>query len=338
MAAKTIPFVASTALGERLFAGVQKVLAAAKAPVSLVQTDAKFAPADAKYLLAEPLSAAATGELANKYGLSSKVTSGAASQFYPNSIYPSLNVEVVQNLYALSNPAFSSLSATTTKAVTVKDESAIKLAELQKETERNISSFFRDEANKSVQATLRLACDKAIKTKADKKTVMVVTKPHGDAFDDLLAQVTKSESDGRADELRNSSVSVEPTLVGNAWPKLVMFPEGVNVVVCGPNASGDQVAQLFVGIAGGTGMVAQQLVGDAVVFTSANAEDNENPTGALLAASNLLTALGHEAEAKKIAAAVAKAYTTDRILPKELPGGKADLEAFIDAVAKHASA
>lgn len=47
--------------------------------------------------------------------------------------------------------------ATTTKAVTVKDESAIKLAELQKETERNISSFFRDEANKSVQATLRLS-------------------------------------------------------------------------------------------------------------------------------------------------------------------------------------
>eukprot|EP00668_Euglena_longa_P041912 GGOE01055235.1.p2 GENE.GGOE01055235.1~~GGOE01055235.1.p2 ORF type:complete len:166 (+),score=51.61 GGOE01055235.1:686-1183(+) len=164
---------------------------------------------------------------------------------------------------------------------------------------------------------------------------MVVTKPHGDTFDELLAQVTKAESDGRADELRASSVALETTPVGNAWPKLVMFPEGVNVVVCGPNASGDQVTALFVGIAGGTGMVAQQLVGDATVYTSANAEGNENPTGAILATSQLLTALGFDAEAKKIAAAVAKAYTSDRILPKELPGGQADLEAFIEAVARN---
>ena len=37
---------------------------------------------------------------------------------------------------------------TPTKAVAVKDESAVKLAELQRESERNISGFFRDEANK----------------------------------------------------------------------------------------------------------------------------------------------------------------------------------------------
>lgn len=310
-------------------------MAAAKAPVSLVKTDAKFAPADAKFLLAEPLTPAAAGELANKYGLSSKVTKGAASQWYPNSIYPALSCEVVQNLYAFSNPSFTSSTAAPSKALTVKDESAVKLAELQKEQERSIGAFFREEATKSVQSTVRLACEKAIGTKADRKTVMVVTKPSGDAYDDLLAQVTKAESDGRADELRASSVALEVTPVGSAWPKLVMFPESTNLVVCPPNAAGEQVATLFVGLAGGSGMVSQQLVGDATVFTCANAEDNENPTGALLAAAELLAALGCEAESKKVAEAVGKAYTTDKIVPNGLPGGKASLENFIETVAKH---
>jgi len=339
MASKTIPFVASTAFGGQLFSSLQKVLAAVKAPVTLVQTEAKVAPSGAKHLLAGPLNSASSGELANKFSLNSRVTKGLASGWYPNSTYPTLNVEVVQNLYGQANPAFVSAGGTTAlpKALAVKDESGAKLVEIQKETDRAISAFFRDEATRSLQGTVRVACNRAVKTKADRKTVVVVTKPHGDVFDELLTQAAKSEADGRADELRSNSVALETSPVGNVWPKLVMFPEGINQVVCPANAAGDQITALFTGIAGGTGMVSQQLVGDATVYTCANDEGTDNPTGALLATCELLTDLGHEAEAKKITAALASVYA-DKIIPKELPGGKASLDEFIEAVAKKAEA
>ena len=62
-------------------------------------------------LRAEPLSASDVGELANKYGLTSKVTTAKASGWYPGTIYSKLDMEAVQNLYAASNPTFVSDSA-----------------------------------------------------------------------------------------------------------------------------------------------------------------------------------------------------------------------------------
>lgn len=338
MAAKSVPFIASTALGEQLLAGVQKVLTAAKAPVSLVKTDAKAVAASATHILAEPLCPASIGELANKYGLSSKVTSATASSWYPNTIYPSLKCEAVQNLYALSNPDYTAAAAPATKALATKDDSALKLLELEKEAERAITTFFNNEAKASLLATLKLACDKAMAGKADKSTITVVTKPAGDAltspFDDLFAGVVKAETDARADELRASSVSVEVTPVGAAWPKMVMYPESTQMLVCPPTPAGDQVASLFVGMAGGTGMVSQKLVGGASVYTCANAEGNDNPTGALLATCDLLTEMGFTAEAKTILAALDKTYKA-KVIPQELPGGKANMDAFIHEVVKN---
>jgi|UniRef100_A0A7S4GIV7 hypothetical protein len=342
--ASTVPFVASSALGEKLLGGLQKVLTAAKAPVSLVKTDANAVAASATHILAGPLNPVCTGELANKFALSTKVTKAAAADLYPNTIYPALGCEAVQNLYALSNPDFvSSGGASHTDAVVKTKEQdpdghALKLLELQKEQDRSIQNFFNAEAKTSLQETLKMACDKALESKVDKKTVTVVSKP-GDKmsskFDELFAGVVKSETDSRADELRAASVSVEVTPVGSAWPKMVMYPESTQLLVCPPTEAGEEMATLFIGLAGGTGMVSQKLSGGASVYTCANYEDNENPTGALLAACDLLTDMGHEAEAKKVRAALDKTYKTDKILPKDMPGGKADLNAFIEAVAKN---
>mmetsp|Transcript_73157 Transcript_73157/g.128906 ORF Transcript_73157/g.128906 Transcript_73157/m.128906 type:complete len:341 (-) Transcript_73157:199-1221(-) len=339
MAAKSVPFVASTALGEQLLASVQKVLTAAKVPVTLVKTDAKAIAGSASHILAEPLSTADVGELANKYGLTSKVTSAKASGWYPNTIYPKLAMEAVQNLYAASNPSFASASAAPTKAVATRDDSALKLLELEKEAERAITGFFSQEAKASLLSTLKLAVDSAISGGTDKSNVCVISKPAGDGmtspFDDLLAGVVKAETDARADELRASSVSVEVSPVGQAWPKLVMFPENTQMVVCPPTASGDQVASLVAGMGGGSGMVSQKCVGgSATVYTCANKSDVENPTGILIATCELLTEMGYKAEATKIMAALEKTYKA-KVLPKELPGGSASGDAFISEVVKN---
>ena len=57
------------------------------------------------------------------------------------------------------------------------DGHALKLLELQKEQDRSIQNFFNAEAKTSLQETLKMACDKALESKVDKKTVTVVSKP-----------------------------------------------------------------------------------------------------------------------------------------------------------------
>lgn len=267
------------------------------------------------------------------------MTTAKASGWYPGTIYSKLDMEAVQNLYAASNPTFVSDSARPTKAVATKDDSALKLLELEKDAERAITGFFKEEAKASLLSTLKLAVDKAISGGSDKANVCVISKPAGDGltspFDELLAGVVKSETDARADELRASSCSVEVSPVGQAWTKLVMFPENTRTVMCPPTPAGDQVAALVAGMGGGSGMVSQKCVGgSATVYTCANNSDVENPTGILIATCELLTEMGYTAEATKIMAALEKTYK-GKVLPKELPGGSASGDAFINEVIKN---
>jgi hypothetical protein len=320
---KTIPYICSSQLGQSLLAGVKKVFAAAQVPVEFTTVSTKNLSADATVFLSGPLSAPAAAEVADKLSLSTRITSSNAAQWYPSSIYPKLPVVTLRNLYSDINPSFAEREAPSLSAGIVPHEpNEISLAELQREAARSIYTFFTNEARDSIHDTLKLACNMAISTKLGERTVVtVVHKPQGElatsTFDEMLKTLTKAETDSRADEFRNSSLSVELIAAAAAWPKMVVHPESIGYVVCPPAKHGEQMESLLVGLSGGSGMVAQQLSSSksaSKVYTCANTESDENPTGILLAAGELLSALGLNEESEKIVKAIEKTYTSN-VLP-----------------------
>lgn len=342
--AKAVPYICSSQLGEALLAGVQKVFQAASIGVEFSKISPAACASVSGHVLAGPLSGAATAEVADRLSLSSKLTSSEAAPWYPESIYPKLPAVTVRNLYSEINPSFTERAAPSpTAGIVPHDPNELSLLELRKEATRSINSFFSGEARDSIQDTMKVALSRAISNKlGDRSVVTVVHKPQGDlstsTFDELIKGVAKSETDARADELRNSNISVEVTPVGSAWPKLVVFPESVGYVVCPSTKHGEQLESLLIGLTGGSGMVAQQIAGaksQAVVHTCANTDDDENPTGILLASAELLTGLGMKEEAAKIVKALEKTYVSDKVLPASVPSGSAGLGDFVDAVIKN---
>jgi hypothetical protein len=342
--AKAVPYVCTSKFGEALLGGLKKVFTAVNAPVELTMVTAQKCPADATHVFAGPLTALATAQLCEKYGLSSKVTSAKASAWYPSTLYPTFPSVTVRNLYDQINPSFLQRPPPSpTASIVPKEPNELSLYEIQKESSRTIDNFFGNEARESLQDTLKVAISLAIAQKiGEKGTVTVVHKPQGEistsTFDEMAKALSKSELDARADELRSNNVSLEMSAVGSAWPKMVMFPESLGYVVCPPTKTGLQMEQLLSGLGGGSGMVAQRLAGakaTSTVFTCANETTDENPAGALVAASELLSSLGFKDEAAKLLKGVEKAMT--KAAPKGIPGGSASLDDFVDAVCQNCS-
>jgi hypothetical protein len=337
---KSVPFLCTSQLGQSLLAGVKKVFEAAKVPVELSIASPANLANTSSHVLSGPLQSSVAAEVADRLSLSTKVTSLNAAQWYPDSLYPKLPVATLRNLYSEINPSFVEREAPAVSTGIVPHEpNEISLAELKKEAARSINNFYANEARDSLHDTLKLACNLAISSKlGDRSIVTVVHKPQGDlatsTFDDMLKALTKSETDSRADEFRNSSLSVEVLPSGAAWPKMVVFPETMGYVVCPPAKHGEQMESLLVGLSGGSGMVSQQMCGSkssSTVYMCANEENDENPTGVLMAACEMLTSMGMKEDAAKILGALEKTYTS-KVLPLRVPGGKANLDEFVDAV------
>lgn len=255
-------------------------------------------------------------------------------------MYPELPVITLRNLYGEINPTFTEREASPVSAGVVPHEAnEISLAELKKEAARSINTFYSNEARDSLHDTLKIACNMAMSSKiGDRTVVTVVHKPQGElatsTYDEMLKALTKAETDSRADEFRNSQLSVEMSTTGSAWPKMVVYPESIGYVVCPPAQHGEQMESLLVGLSGGSGMVAQQLSGSkssSTIYTCANEENDENPTGVLLAACEMLKSMGMKEDAAKIVAALEKTYKS-QVLPRSVPGGAANLDQFVDAV------
>eukprot|EP01001_Neometanema_parovale_P007459 NODE_3760_length_1165_cov_130.646833_g3575_i0.p1 GENE.NODE_3760_length_1165_cov_130.646833_g3575_i0~~NODE_3760_length_1165_cov_130.646833_g3575_i0.p1 ORF type:complete len:332 (-),score=118.86 NODE_3760_length_1165_cov_130.646833_g3575_i0:116-1111(-) len=326
-----VPFLARSPAGEKLFTAVQKVFTSAKVPVELVK--AAHVDASATHVMAGPLPKESVMELAATLSLTTKVTSARA--WAPNSLYSGMTTTTFRSLYDQVNPTFTESSSAILPPAVSGDADEAAISDLKRESNRVISGFYNSEASDSLKDTLTLACNTALKGKGDRQVVTVVSKPMGDMnsspYDDILKVVSKTEADVRAEEFRSANVVIETVPVGSAWPKMVAFPETLGCVVCPPTEAGAQMESLFAGIAGGNGMVAQTLTSSASkggVFTCANAEDDENPTGAIVASADLLASLGLKAEAERILKAVEKSYSA-----KDLSGDKMD--ATVDAICKN---
>ena len=78
-----------------------------------------------------------------------------------------------------------------------KDDSALKLLELEKDAERAITGFFKEEAKASLLSTLKLAVDKAISGGSDKANVCVISKRAGDGLTYVLPTRDTGRQSGR---------------------------------------------------------------------------------------------------------------------------------------------
>lgn len=188
--------------------------------------------------------------------------------------------------------------------------------------------------------TAATAVEIAVEQKLAKVTLLQKPMSALATINQIYADALKAAAAKAVSAEAPTGLSVEVLTSSQAVNAAVMFSKTLGVVVAPDYAAADAFEGIAVGVGGGLGMVSQKHSGDGVsVYAQAGGDSpasldpSSNPTGLLFAAAGALKESGSTAEAAKIEAAVAKAYSAGTV-PAGISGGKADAAAFADAVAK----
>jgi isocitrate/isopropylmalate dehydrogenase len=135
-------------------------------------------------------------------------------------------------------------------------------------------------------------------------------------------------------------IAFETFIVDDFARRLVASPHDLDVVVL-PNLYGDILSDAAAGVIGGLGLAPSGCYGDDYAyFESAHGSAPDiagknviNPTATILSAVMMLEHLGFTAEARRLEAAVERAYADGRSLTPD-QGGRASTTEFCAAVAR----
>jgi isocitrate/isopropylmalate dehydrogenase len=144
---------------------------------------------------------------------------------------------------------------------------------------------------------------------------------------------------GRALAAEHPDVDVEVLIVDDLAHRLVVDPHRFDVIVL-PNLYGDVLSDLAAGLVGGLGLAPSACYGDDYAYfepAHGTAPDlagtgTINPTATLLSACMMLDHLGFADDARRVVAAIERAYADGTTLPPD-QGGSATAAAFCEAVA-----
>jgi len=143
---------------------------------------------------------------------------------------------------------------------------------------------------------------------------------------------------GREVAKQYPDIVCDEMIVDNTCMQLVMRPEQFDII-CTTNLFGDIVSDLCAGLVGGLGLAPGANIGaDAAIFEAVHGSAPDiagkgiaNPCALLLGAAQMLGHLGHEAEARRLRAAiVATMEAKDRLTPDL--GGSGTTQTFADAI------
>ncbi|HRF55671.1 MAG TPA: isocitrate dehydrogenase [Aquimonas sp.] len=143
---------------------------------------------------------------------------------------------------------------------------------------------------------------------------------------------------GREVAKQYPDIACDEMIVDNTCMQLVMRPEQFDII-CTTNLFGDIVSDLCAGLVGGLGLAPGANIGaDAAIFEAVHGSAPDiagkgiaNPCALLLGAAQMLGHLGHEAEARRLRAAiVATMEAKDRLTPDL--GGSGTTQTFADAI------
>ena len=143
---------------------------------------------------------------------------------------------------------------------------------------------------------------------------------------------------GREVAKQYPDIACDEMIVDNTCMQLVMRPEQFDII-CTTHLFGDIVSDLCAGLVGGLGLAPGANIGaDAAIFEAVHGSAPDiagkgiaNPCALLLGAAQMLGHLGHEAEARRLRAAiVATMEAKDRLTPDL--GGSGTTQTFADAI------
>ena len=143
---------------------------------------------------------------------------------------------------------------------------------------------------------------------------------------------------GREVAKQYPDIACDEMIVDNTCMQLVMRPEQFDII-CTTNLFGDIISDLCAGLVGGLGLAPGANIGaDAAIFEAVHGSAPDiagkgiaNPCALLLGAAQMLGHLGHEAEARRLRAAiVATMEAKDRLTPDL--GGSGTTQTFADAI------
>lgn len=133
-------------------------------------------------------------------------------------------------------------------------------------------------------------------------------------------------------------IAANERIVDNMCMQLVVRPEDYDVLVL-PNLYGDIVSDLCAGLVGGLGMVPGANIGQRIaVFEAVHGsapdiagQNLANPTALMRSAVLMLDHLGEADSAARLTRALARVFSSGRVLTRDL-GGSASTTDFTDAV------
>ncbi len=183
-------------------------------------------------------------------------------------------------------------------------------------------------SQKATERIVKFAFETALKNKRRKVTAVHkanIMKSTDGLFLKTAREVAKAY-EGR--------IQFEDRIVDNMCMQLVQRPREYDVVVL-PNLYGDIISDLCAGLIGGLGVAPGANIGDTVALFEAThgsapkykGMNKANPTAMILSGMLMLRALGEEAAANKLEAAVAKVLQEGRAVTYDLKPDRNDLSA-----------